>query len=364
MVYGWLISNFEPGTSEPEIGGMMNRLALYFLGPRQVSVREEPLSPPVPGQVQVQTILSAVSPGTELLIYRGQAPIGQPVDEAIAALLGTFDFPLKYGYSVVGRVIAIGSEVDASWEGKLVFALHPHESHFTASPAELMPLPDNITVEDAVFLANMETAINFVMDGRPLMGEQVTVFGQGIVGLLTVALLAQFPLASLITLDCHPLRRHTSLGLGAHASLDPMAPDAVGQTRSLLQGACPYPGADLTYELSGAPAALDQAIAVTGFNGRVVLGSWYGQKRVDLDLGGRFHRSRIHLISSQVSTLAPEFTGCWSKARRFQVAWQMLHKVKPSHCISHRFPITQAREAYRLLDESPGEAIQVVLTYG
>ncbi|MFH1381654.1 MAG: zinc-binding alcohol dehydrogenase [Chloroflexota bacterium] len=341
----------------------MNRIALYFGGSRQVSVREEPVPPLAPGQVLVHTVLSAISAGTELLIYRGEAPVNEPVDEVIAALPGTFGFPLKYGYSTVGQVIATGAEVDPSWEGVMVFAFHPHESYFAASPSELMPLPDAIAVEDAVFLPNMETAINFVMDGQPLIGEQVVVFGQGIVGLLTTALLAQFPLAGLVTLDRYRRRRDTSLRLGAHASLDPKSPKAIERAISLLQGTRPYPGADLAYELSGAPDALEQAMAVVGFSGRVVIGSWYGQKRVEVDLGGRFHRSRIRLISSQVSTVAPELTGRWSKARRFQIAWQMLQKVKPSHYISHNFHITQAAEAYRLLDENPAEVIQVTLTY-
>lgn len=338
-------------------------MALYFTGPRQVSVREERVPEPSANQVMVKTILSAISPGTELLVYRGQAPTGLAADETIAALSGDLGFPLKYGYSTVGRVEATGREVDASWVGKLVFAFHPHQTRFVTPASELLPVPDGISVEDAVFLPNMETAINFVMDGMPLIGEQVAVFGQGIVGLLTTALLVQAPLARLLTLDRHPRRRQASLELGAHASLDPAAAGAIREAKSILQGASAYAGADLTYELSGAPAALDQAIALTGFNGRVVIGSWYGQKRVELDLGGRFHRSRIRLIASQVSTLAPELAGRWTKARRFELAWRMLQKVLPSRFITHCFPFDQAVYAYHLLDESPEEAIQVVLRH-
>jgi len=166
-----------------------------------------------------------------------------------------------------------------------------------------------------------------------------------------------------VTLDQHPLRREQSLAMGAHTSLDPTAPEALSQLLSLLQEGRPYAGADLTYELSGNPAALDQAIAATGFNGRVVIGSWYGQKRAGLDLGGRFHRSRIRLISSQVSTIAPEWGGRWTKSRRLEVAWWMLQQLRPAHLITHRFPITQAAHGYALLDQNPEQAIQVVLTY-
>ena len=339
----------------------MKRLALYFTAPYRVSVQEEPVSPPAADQVMVQTLVSAISPGTELLFYRGQVPTDLPVDETIAALAGEVGFPLKYGYAAVGRVVAVGAQVAPEWQDRLVFSFHPHESHFLASLAELMPVPPPVSPEAAAFLPNMETAVNFLMDGQPLIGEQVVIFGQGVVGLLTTALLARLPLASLVTLDRYPFRRETSLALGAHASLDPAEPQELTRLHAMLQQG--QQGADLTYELSGNPAALDQAIAATGFSGRVVIGSWYGQKRADINLGGRFHRSRIRLISSQVSTLAPEWTGRWSKARRLQVAWWMLEQVRPARLITHRFPLAQAAQAYAMLDQHPEEAIQVILTY-
>ena len=130
-----------------------------------------------------------------------------------------------------------------------------------------------------------------------------------------------------------------------------------------LQGIGPYPGADLCYEISGNPAALDQAIEATGFSGRVVIGSWYGLKRSDLNLGGRFHRSRVRLIGSQVSSIAPELTGRWNKTRRHQATWRMLAQVQPARLITHRFPIEQAAQAYELIDRHPEEVIQVILTY-
>ena len=336
----------------------MKRLALYFTAPYRVSVQEECLSPPSADQVLVQTLVSAISPGTELLFYRGQVPTDLPVDATIAALAGETGFPLKYGYAAVGRVVAVGTRVAPEWQDRLVFSFHPHESHFLASLAELMPVPPQMLPEAAALLPNMETAVNFLMDGQPLLGEQVVVFGQGVVGLLTTALLARLPLVSLVTLDRYAFRRETSLRLGAHASLDPAEPQALTRLHAMLQQ-----GADLTYELSGNPTALDQAIAATGFSGRVVIGSWYGQKRADINLGGRFHRSRIRLISSQVSTLAPEWSGRWSKARRLQVAWWMLEQVRPARLITHRFPLAQAAQAYAMLDQHPEEAIQVILTY-
>lgn len=337
----------------------MKRLSVYFAAPRRVEVREEDVSSPAPNQVLVKTLVSAISPGTELLFYRGQAPADIPVDETITSLAGNAHFPIKYGYAAVGRVFEVGPDAPTDWLDRLVFCFNPHESYFVAATNDLMPIPPDLSPEDAAFLPNMETAVNLVMDGQPVIGERVAVFGQGVVGLLTTALLSNFPLARLITLDGFAPRREKSLELGARASFDPAAQDAFDQLRAALDGA----GADLTYELSGNLAALDQAIVATGFSGRVVIGSWYGQKRAALNLGGRFHRSRIRLISSQVSTIAPEWTGRWTKSRRFETAWRMIEQIKPAGLVTHRFAVGQAEQAYALLDEHPEQAIQVMFSY-
>ncbi|MEW6659871.1 MAG: oxidoreductase [Thermodesulfobacteriota bacterium] len=341
----------------------MNRLSLFFTGPREVEIREEPLAPPGPGQVLVKTLLSAISPGTEMLIYRGQAPGDLAVDETIPALAGRFGFPLKYGYAVIGRAEVLGEGVPGEWQDRLVFAFNPHESHFLTNLEELLLPPPSLSPEAAVFFPHMETAITFVMDGQPQLGEQVAVFGQGVVGLLLTGLLARLPLAGLVTLDLHASRRRLSTDWGAHLSLDPGAPGSLEKLLESWSGPASYRGADLCYEVSGNPAALEQAIAVTGFHGRVVIGSWYGRKKADLNLGGRFHRSRMRLISSQVSTIAPELSGRWSKFRRYLLAWRLLQETDPSPLITHRFPLAQAARAYDLLDQNPAEALQVILTY-
>lgn len=334
------------------------RDSLHFTAKRQVIVRKEEVPEIGANQVLIQTLLSAISPGTESMIYRGEFPDETPIDVSIADLSGEFVYPMKYGYSAVGQVVATGKDVDSVWEGRYVMAFHPHESYFVADPIALLPLPEDVMLEDAVFLPNMETAINFVMDGSPLIGENVAVLGQGIVGLLTTSLLARFPLANLITLDYHSLRRAASREVGALVSLSPEEEDL----HNVLKEHMPN-GADLTYEISGSPAALDLALLTTGFTGRIVIGSWYGNKRANVDLGGKFHRSRIRLISSQVSSLAPEFKGRWTKKRRFNVAWEMIRQMKPSHLITHRFSISQAAQAYKLLDQSPDQVIQILFTY-
>ncbi len=341
----------------------VTRQAIWFTGPFSVEVRAETLPTPQAGQVLVRTVISAISSGTEKLLYRGEWPPDLPVDETIPALAGRFSYPLRYGYAVVGQVVAAGEGVAKAWLGRLVFSFQPHVSFFVADLADVWPVPDGMSAETAVFLPYMETAVSFLMDGQPMIGEQVAVLGQGVIGLLTTALLTQFPLATLVTLDQYPVRRQWSKKLGATISLDPMEIKTAEQVRAILQTGDSYAGADLVYELSGNPAALDMAIEITGYNGRIVVGSWYGRHPVTLHLGGRFHREHIQLISSQVSHIAPQWNGRWNKHRRLQVAWQMLTHIQPEQFITHRFSLHDAAQAYQSLVQAPQETLQIIFEY-
>jgi 2-desacetyl-2-hydroxyethyl bacteriochlorophyllide A dehydrogenase len=341
----------------------VQKQSLLFMSPGSVRVVDTPLADPQPGQVLVKAQLSAVSAGTEMLVYRGEFPDSLELDTTIQALNSRFEYPLLYGYALVGEVMDSEDARNETWINRRVFAFHPHESHFWADPGELIAVPTGLENEKAVFYPNMETAVTLSMDGAPALGEKVVVLGQGVVGLLTTALLARFPIGSLITLDHYPLRRQISSGLGVEASLDPLEPGTEQKIADLLSLDRHYQGADLVYELTGNPAALDQAVRLAGFQGRVVVGSWYGKKRAVLDLGGQFHRRRIKISSSQVSTINPELSGRWNRARRTDTAWKMLGEIQPQSWITHCLPIGQAAEAYRLLSETPEAAVQIVFTY-
>ena len=337
--------------------GEVKRKTLFFTAPRQVELREESLPALGADDVLVETVCSAISAGTEMLIYQGSFPRDLETDSVITGLRGGFKYPLAYGYACVGKVVEVGKMVNGEWKDKMVFSFQPHTSHFTSRPESLFSIPKTLSPEPACFLPNMETAVNLVQDAAPIFGERVLVLGQGVIGLLTVSLLREFPLEILVAADCHKLRRDSS-PVTNKLSLDPNSSNFYEDAMAIFSG-----GADLVFELSGNPAALNDALALTTFSGRIVIGSWYGEKPAEVKLGGTFHRSRIKLISSQVSTIAPELSGRWDKARRFNAAWKALERIKPEKWITHRFKLENAEEAYRLLDENPQETIQILFTY-
>ncbi len=337
----------------------MKSTTLYFTAPGRVELRDDTLPALGATEVLVETQVSGISAGTEMLVYRGQFSRG--LADSNDRVSADLHYPLCYGYASVGRVTALGRDVDKSWADRLVFSFHPHCSHYIAAPESLLIVPESLSALRAVFVPNMETAVNFVQDAEPLLGECVLVLGQGIVGLLTASLLHEFPVQRLVTGDRYELRRKASGEIGLDASLDPTFEDFREQARKRLPSS--ISGFDLTLELSGNPSALDDAIALTAFSGRIVIGSWYGEKRAALDLGGVFHRSRISLISSQVSSISPKLSARWTKSRRFDIVWDALQRLRPEKWITHQFGIGDAANAYRLLDEAPEQALQVALTY-
>lgn len=331
---------------------MVAARTLFFTAAQRVEVRETRLPALKDDEVLVETAYSAISAGTEMLVYRGQFPQLQDVHDSLSSEL---KYPLAYGYACVGVVKETGKEVNGEWLNRMVFAFQPHTSCFVTRTENLIPIPNSLKLESACFLPNMETAVNLVQDGAPILGERVLILGQGVVGLLTASLLSEFPLENLVAVDGFELRRMALESDGQRSKVKSFSPQDIR-----LSNFSPF---DLVFELTGSPAALNNAIELTAFSGRIVIGSWYGQKRAEINLGGDFHRSRIKLISSQVSTISPELSGRWDKSRRFDVAWQALERIKPEKWITHRFPIEDADKAYQLLDENAQETIQIIFDH-
>jgi 2-desacetyl-2-hydroxyethyl bacteriochlorophyllide A dehydrogenase len=341
----------------------MKRKSLLFEKPHHVAVVERSLPAIDRGEVLVQSRCSAISAGTEMLVYGGRFPDGMTLDAAIAQLRKPFAYPLQYGYSIVGQIRRVGDGVDPRLVGKNVFCFHPHESHFKVSAEAAAVIPPDIAPEAAAFFPSMETAVTLAMDGRPMLGENVAVLGQGVVGLLTAALLARHPVNALLTVDPFEMRRQASETLGAHAALDPGEKDWERRCVDFFSLRGSDGSADLVYELSGNPNAANQALSLCGFASRLVIGSWYGSRPVTLDLGGRFHRRRIRLVDSQVSTIAPEHRGRWKRQRRREVVWEWIRRLNPQRLITHRMPLERAGEAFELLAHAPDRVLQVIFDY-
>jgi 2-desacetyl-2-hydroxyethyl bacteriochlorophyllide A dehydrogenase len=331
--------------------------SVWFAAARTIDIRCEPV--PVVGRddVRVEAIASAISHGSEMLVFRGQVPDGLDLD--LPTLRGSFSFPIKYGYASVGRVVEAGPDVQRLSLGDAVFVLHPHQSTYVVPAQMPVRLPDGLEPTLGVFLANVETATTVVLDAAPRLGERVAVFGQGIVGLLITQLLKRTGVSQVIAVDPLAHRRELSRQVGADVAI--AADDDVAATiRQLTDGA----GVDLVVEASGNAAALNSALEAVVFGGTVVVCSWYGTKPVQLMLGGAFHRRRLRIVSSQVGTIDGALQPRWTYARRTAAVLDLLPRLELGSLISHRIPIERAADAFALVDQHPDQVTQVVLTYG
>ncbi len=333
---------------------MKRAQAIYHQGIRAVAVGETDVPAPRSGELLIKTRYSAISTGQETRVFRGDSPIPGS---------GRTQYPLKSGAALVGEVVAVGNPQDRDWMGKWVFAYHPHQAYLVLEHKDCVMIPANTPPERALFLASLESALNMVTDIGPLLGERVMVFGLGIVGLLTTALLAQYPLAELITADPLALRRDKSLELGAGLAIDPQDQRAVIALRECLFHDT-VDGLDAAVEVSGRVSALNQAVQLTGTGGRVVIGSRYGKTSEPFNLDDRVLDNRIRLVSSVPRSPGSRCGGGrWGRERRLQLAWDWLARLQPEQFITHRYALAACQEAYELLSNRQSQALQVVFRY-
>jgi 2-desacetyl-2-hydroxyethyl bacteriochlorophyllide A dehydrogenase len=344
--------------------GVMTR-SLYFTGPRDLAIEEEPLKQAGPEDIVIEAIVSGISAGTELNVFRGLAPQWrQHMDPATRLFLdggSDWTWPARYGYAMVGRVAEIGAAVTSVKTGDLVFAYAPHGSHAVVPARAVVALGDLDDAEIGIFFANLNTAYNGVLDANIPLGADVVVSGLGVIGQIVVRLLKRNGARTVIGVDGLELRRDLARQGGADHVLVPGADRVAETVRQLTDGR----GADVVIEVSGAAPALNEAIRTAGYNGTVVAMSWYGGTFESLSLSGEFHHNRPRIISSQVGNVNPFLGPLWSTQRRGEIAREFLSELAPDlkGFISHRVPLAEAGRGYGLLDQGSPDVMQVLIDY-
>jgi threonine dehydrogenase-like Zn-dependent dehydrogenase len=201
-------------------------------------------------------------------------------------------------------------------------------------------------------------ALNAVLDADVHVGEVVAVFGQGVPGLLATQLAAANG-GTVVAVDRIPRRLELAASLGASRAIDASQTSAAETIKELTGGR----GADVTIELSGSAAALHEAIRATAYNSRVVMAGFMQGASDALRLGEELHHNRIELVSSQISGVSPRLTHRWDTLRLERTVIDLCEqgRLQLEPLVSHVLPFEDAAEAFRLLDERPEEAVQVVL---
>ena len=278
--------------------------SLWNVAPERVEIRSETLGSLPKNSVQVRTLFSALSRGTESLVFKGLIPESEYIRMGAPFMGGKLPFPVKYGYSNVGRVELGPPELI----GRLVFSLMPHQSIFQTDAANILLIPEEIPAQRAVLAANMETALNAVWDAAPGPGDRIVIIGAGVLGCLIAYLCGHLPGAEVTLVDINPEREDIATKLGVRFSSPELAPK----------------DCDLVIHCSASAAGLSTAIASAGEEATILELSWYGSNKIDVSLGGAFHSRQLKLQSSQVGHVSLSRRPRWSHRRRLGAALGML----------------------------------------
>ncbi|SCK19000.1 2-desacetyl-2-hydroxyethyl bacteriochlorophyllide A dehydrogenase [Streptomyces sp. WMMB 714] len=348
----------------------MERVA-QFTGPRKVEVAEHESEPLPPGHLRVRTRYSGISAGTELTAYRGTNPYLTRTWDPEARLFregaAGIAYPVTgWGYSEVGEVTEVSPESadlpGTPAVGDLVWGIWGHRSEGVV-PVERMAghtLPGGLKPLAGAFARVGAIAYNAVLGAEIHLGEDVAVFGQGVIGLLTTRL-AQLSGARVTAVDALDVRLAHAREHGAEITLNAREDEVAERVHEATGGR----GADSAIEISGAYPALHEALRSVAVGGRVVASGFYQGEAAGLRLGDEFHHNRAQLICSQIGGVPQQLAGRWSVERLQQTFLRLVAegKVEVEPLVSHVVPAADAAEAYTLLDERPAEALQIVLEF-
>lgn len=281
--------------------------ALVYVNPGVAELRDVSLAPLPDGWVEVETIATALSRGTERLVYQGLVPSSEFQRMRAPFQSGEFPFPVKYGYCAVGRVTH-GPE---ALIGRVVFCLHPHQTRFRVPADAVTVLPDEVPAGRAVLAANAETALNAIWDAAPKPGVRVLVIGAGLLGCLIAAFLSR---RRDIEVTCTDVLPERSAIMGDFPVRFVAHGDELGEH-------------NIVFHTSASASGLQAGIEALKFEGEVVELSWFGGNPVTLTLGGAFHSKRLTLRASQVGHVAAYRRASTSYGKRMQAA--LAHLADP-----------------------------------
>jgi 2-desacetyl-2-hydroxyethyl bacteriochlorophyllide A dehydrogenase len=342
---------------------------VVFTNPKTVDFESYDDRPLETHEVRLQTLYSGISAGTELTAYRGSNPYLHKQWDPTRKLFipgeqTTLTYPVSgWGYEEVGEVVELGSEVKDVSTGDIIFGAWGHRTHHIVEEgyARDRLQAGSLDAIFGIFSQIGAIAINGVHDARIRIGETVAVFGMGTPGQI-VGQLARRSGAKVVGVDRFEKRLEIALQSGAaDIVLNASNTEVAEHIRSMTDNR----GADIAIEVTGSTLALQQAIRSVAYSSKVIAMGFFQGEASGLFLGEEFHHNRVNIVGSQISGSDPELTYRWNRLRLIQSFMRLqadgLIDLKP--IISHVFPFDDAGEAFRILDEEPEKALQVVLDF-
>ncbi len=312
---------------------------------------------PVVTQVQMPAITA-----NDVLIKSRRVGICHSDYELLA---GNYIIPISYpvtpGHEWVGEVVEVGRNVTGLAVGDRVVGecviKTPERIHhfgfsmdgadrefFAARPEWLHKLPDTVSDAQGALIEPFTCGYYAVLrNGGTNASETVVVSGGGTIGLVSAAAAIGMG-ARVIVVDPVPLRRDIAKRLGAEATVDPSAGNAVEAVHELTKG-----GAHLVIEASGHASSLANVFDYARAEGRVSM--------VGINIGQKFP---VELGKIQIKDLTVR--GCIGSPGVWPGAIRFLEQtgINLSPIQTHTFALDDALTALEL-GKNPQEAVKITL---
>jgi threonine dehydrogenase-like Zn-dependent dehydrogenase len=330
------------------------------------------------GEIRLQSLISAISHGTELNELRGTSPFASKYfDSGLRAFVDGANTsehdPDVLGYEMVSVVSEVGVGVAGIRAGDVVHSGTPHQDQTILNVAQqrdfgypVTVLPDGMPLEPALFISLGSVALQAIHDGRIKVGDRVLVSGLGTIGLITAQLAVLSGASVVVVSDPIAERRKLALALGSTKAIDPIDAAKQGGIGVELKRAYGPGGIDVAIETSGSYPALHSAVASVGVGGRVVSVGFYQGDGEGLRLGEEWHHNRPDLISSM------GVWGCphrdyprWDRQRLTDEVRDLLYsgKVSTGQFLSERVDFKDAQRGYDLIMAHPAEVMKIAIVF-
>jgi len=344
---------------------------LVAIAPRTAVLREYEEPPLRPNQIRVKSLLSAEKHGTTLTMYRGVSPFSEKIFDSKLGIFvpkhpaeyqaGWGSFPIRLGNMTVGIVTEVGDEVKEIKVGDRVYGYLPIRETHTVDEKYVKLAPSELSDEDLVCIDPAAVSLMAVREGNVRVGDKVAVFGLGAIGLMTLQMAKLSGALCVIGVEPIEKRRALAEKYGAEMLLNPFRCDVGLEIKKATGG-----GVDVSIDTSGSYQALHQAIRATSYGGAIVPVSWYHGEARGLNLGEEWHFNRQVMVSgARVESEPYRDYPRWDRKRVYGTVVELFQKKKltSNGLLSPIVHFEDVIEAYRMLDEKPGETIKLGVIY-
>ena len=272
-----------------------------------------PLPEPGPTELQVEIYASVISPGTERAFILN-----------LENTSGIYPI-LDAGYCAAGIVTAAGRDVTGFKIGEHVATQLSHGSHGIIDQSKAYHMPGGLAFEEGAFTTLVIIAMQAVRKARIELGENVLVFGAGLVGQLAAQLAKASGANKVVVLDRVQKRLDLALTCGADGAINIEEKDWLEQLSALTDDRMP----EVVIESTGFPEPIRISCEVCRKFGRVIiLGSTRGD--TTLNFYSLVHKKALSIIGAHLSSMPDHdsYPGNWSDFENARVCMQLLTSGK------------------------------------